>query len=303
MGIRRKSDGTVQTLDQAVADGDTVGVQLNGTGSVRFLGIDSPEKSFEQPLGGAQNLDGPKWEQFLTNPFGNGYPAQSLEPALAAHLQSRFASGAAANHHRHAVAAGEALKQLIQSDETALGQTADQFQYFLAFSYEVFDRFGRFLAFLNRNQPNPTSPSPRPPSYNERQLKTGRALPYFIWPNVNPFREADTVANAVLLPGTANTVAEQGDLKRARDLVKNARATGIGVFDSADPLSFEAFEVRYLGRAEVPTRAVIDLSKNDTVILRPQSYFNIPHAEDRLFIPAEFVPLFAAKGWRLEGFL
>ena len=108
MGIRRKSDGTVQTLDQAVADGDTVGVQL-GTGSVRFLGIDSPEKSFEQPLGGAQNLDGPKWEQFLTNPFANGYPAQSLEPALAAHLQSRFASGAAANHHRHAVAAGEAL--------------------------------------------------------------------------------------------------------------------------------------------------------------------------------------------------
>jgi hypothetical protein len=303
MGIRRKSDGTVQTLDQAVADGDTVGVQLNGTGSVRFLGIDSPEKSFEQPLGGAQNLDGPKWEQFLTNPFANGYPAQSLEPALAAHLQSRFASGAAANHHRHAVAAGEALKQLIQSDETALGQTADQFQYFLAFSYEVFDRFGRFLAFLNRNQPNPTSPSPRPPSYNERQLKTGRALPYFIWPNVNPFREADTVANAVPLPGTANTVAEQGDLKRARDLVKNARATAIGVFDPVDPLKFEAFEVRYLGRAEVPTRAVIDLSKNDTVLLRPQSYFNIPHAEDRLFIPGEFVPLFAAKGWQLEGFL
>jgi hypothetical protein len=303
MGIRRKSDGTVQTLDQAVADGDTVGVQLNGTGSVRFLGIDSPEKSFEQPLGGAQNLDGPKWEQFLTNPFANGYPAQSLEPALAAHLQSRFASGAAANHHRHAVAAGEALKQLIQSDETALGQTADQFQYFLAFSYEVFDRFGRFLAFLNRNQPNPTSPSPRPPSYNERQLKTGRALPYFIWPNVNPFREADTVANAVPLPGTANTVAERGDLKRARDLVKNARATGIGVFDPVDPLKFEAFEVRYLGRAEVPTRAVIDLSKNDTVLLRPQSYFNIPHAEDRLFIPGEFVPLFAAKGWQLEGFL
>jgi len=47
MGIRRKSDGTVQTLDQSVPDGDTVGLQLDGTGSVRFLGIDSPEKSFE----------------------------------------------------------------------------------------------------------------------------------------------------------------------------------------------------------------------------------------------------------------
>jgi hypothetical protein len=303
MGIRRRNDGTVQTLDEAVPDGDTVGCQLDGTGSVRFLGIDTPEKSFEQPLGGDQNLNGPRWEQFLTNPFTNGFPAQLLEPSLAAHLQPRFGSGAAANHHRHAVAAGEALKQLIQSDVTALGQNTDQFRYFLSFSYEVFDRFGRFLAFVNRNQPNPTVPSPRPRSYNERQLEAGRSLPYFIWPNINPFREADSVASAVLRPGTANNVAESGDLKRARDLVKNARAAGIGVFDAADSLRFEAFEVRYLGRSEVPTRAVIDLSKNDDVLLRPQSYFTIPHPEDRLFIPEEFVPLFAAKGWRLEGFL
>ena len=85
--------------------------------------------------------------------------------------------------------------------------------------------------------------------------------------------------------------------------MKSARATGIGVFDAADPLRFEAFEIRYLGRAEVPNRGVIDLSRNDDVILRPQSYFKIPNPEDRLFIPAEFVPLFAAKGWRLEGFV
>jgi hypothetical protein len=111
MGIRRRNNGTVQTLDEAVPDGDTVGVQLNGTGSVRFLGIDSPEKSFEQPLGGAQSLDGPRWEEYLTNPFANGFPTELLEPLLAAHLQSRFGAGAAANHHRHAVAAGEALKR------------------------------------------------------------------------------------------------------------------------------------------------------------------------------------------------
>ena len=303
MGIRRNNGGTVQTLDKAVPDGDTVGCQPDGTGSVRFLGIDTPEKTFEQPLTGDQSLNGPRWEQFLTNPFANGFPAQLLEPPLAAHLQPRFGSGAAANHHRHAVAAGEALKQLIQSDMTALGQTADQFRYFLSFSYEVFDDFGRFLAFVNRNQSSPTVPGPRPRSYNERQLEAGRSLPYFIWPNIEPFREADSVASAVPLPGTANKVAERGDLKRCRDLVKKAREAGIGVFDAADPLTFEAFEVRYLGRGEVPRRAVIDLSKNDDVLLRPQSYFKIPRPEDRLYIPEEFVPLFAAKGWRLEGFL
>src|SRR5262245_6827619 len=303
VGIRRRNDGTVQPLDEAVPDGDTVGVQFLGTGSVRFLGIDSPEKSFEQPLGGSQKLDGAPWEQFLTSPFTNGYPIQLLEPPLAAHLQSRFGAGAAANHHRHAVAAGEALKQLIQGDETALGQTATQFQYFVSFSYEVFDRFGRLLAFLNRNQPNPNVPGPRPRSYNERQLEAGVALPFFIWPNVNPFREFATVADAVPLPGTANVIAESGDLKRSRDAVKNARANGLGVFSAADPLRFEAFEIRYLGRREAPTRAVIDLGKNDKVMLRPHNYFTIPHPEDRLFVPSEFVPLFAAKGWQLEGFV
>ena len=302
-GIRRRNDGSVQTLEEAVPDGDTIGDQLDGTGSVRFLGVDSPEKSFEQPIGGPQALDGPPWEQFLTNPLANGYPVALLEPAFAAHLQQRFGTGAAANHHRHAVAAGEALKALIQADITALGQTSDQFQYFLSFSYEVFDRFGRFLAFANRNQPDANVPAPRPSSYNQRQLDTGSALPFFIWPNVDPFRKFDTIANAVLAPRTANTTAETGELKRARDAVKSARAAGIGVFTPADPLRFEAFEIRFLGRAEAPSRAVIDLSKNDDVILRPQSYYRIPNPEDRLFLPAEFVPLFAAKGWRLEGFL
>jgi hypothetical protein len=300
--IRRKADGTTQTLDQAVPDGDTVGVQLDGTGSTRFLGIDTPEKAFEQPLGGGKALDGPKWEQYLTNPFGSGFPVQLLEPPLLAHLQARFGPGAAANHHRHAVAAGDALRQLIQSDQVAMGQTAEQFRYFVAFGYEVFDRYGRFLAFINRNQPDALVPAPRPPSYNERQLAAGRALPYFIWPNIDPFRDAPTVVDAVPPPGTARQLAESGDLKKARSAVKQARANGLGVFDPADPLRFQAFEVRFLGRAEVPVRAVIDLSKDDTVILRPQSYFKIPNAEDRLFIPGEFVPLFAAKGWRLEGF-
>ncbi|HLG59739.1 MAG TPA: hypothetical protein VI485_30650 [Vicinamibacterales bacterium] len=303
LGIRRRNDGTVQSIPDAVADGDTVGTQLNGSGSVRFLGVDTPEKSFAQPLGGSQRLDGVPWEQFLTNPFAPGLPGSGLDPLLIEHLQLRVGSGAAANHYRHAVAGETALQTFIQNDIVALGQTPEQFAFFASFSYEVFDGFGRFLAFLNRNQPDPNVPGPRPLSYNERMLEAGRAMPYFIWPNVNPFREATTVANAVPEPRTANIIAETGTLKRSRDFVKDARATGIGVFDAVDPLRFEAFEVRYLGRGEVPSRAVIDLSRNDDVILRAASYFTIPHPEDRLFIPAEFIPLFAARGWRLEGFL
>ena len=301
VGVRRRSDGTVQTLPEAVPDGDTVGTQLNGSVSVRFLGVDTPEKSFAQPLGGLQALSGAPWEQFLSNPFAPGLPDR-LDAPLRAHVAARAGSGAAANHHRHAVAAGEALQSLIQQDMAALGQAPEQFQYFVAFSYEVFDTNGRFLVFLNRNQAAPDVPSPRPPSYNERMLALGRTLPYFIWPNVAPFRSARTITDAVPPPRTAHLLAQTGALKTAREAVKAARAAGRGLFDPADPLRFEAFEIRYLGRGEAPSRAVIDLSRNDDVILRPQSYCAIPHPEDRLFGPAEFVPLFAARGWRLEGF-
>jgi hypothetical protein len=82
---------------------------------------------------------------------------------------------------------------------------------------------------------------------------------------------------------------------------RSVTAYGAGVFTPANPLRFEAFEVRYLGRREPPNRAVIDLSRDDDVILRPQSYFRIPNPEDRLFLPPAFVPLFVAHGWRLEG--
>ena len=302
MDIRRRTNGTVQPLDDAIPDGDTIGTQLDGTGSTRFLGVDSPEKAFELPLGGAPRLDSSAWGQFLTDPFANGYPQSLLEPALAAHLQQRFGAGAAVNHHRHAVAAGDALKGLVQSDIAAMGQTPDQFRFFLSFSYEVFDRFGRFLAFVNRNQPSANVPAPRPRPYNERMLQAGRVLPFFVWPNVSPFRDADTVADAVPAPGTANVIAETGDLKRARQLVKGARTAGSGVFAPADALQFEGFEIRYLGRGEAPLRAVIDLSKSDNIMLRPQNYFTIPNPEDRLYVPPEFVPLFAARGWRLQGF-
>jgi hypothetical protein len=132
-------------------------------------------------------------------------------------------------------------------------------------------------------------------------LEAGAALPYFIWPNVDPFREA-SLLEAVIEPGTASDVAESTqELQQARAFVRQARANGSGVFDPANPLRFEAFEVRYLGRRELPTRAVIDLSRNDDVILRPQSYFRILNPEDRLFIPSAFVPLFSSRGWRLEG--
>lgn len=300
--IRQAANGQPQSLNAAVADGDTIGVHIAGSGSVRFLGIDTPEKSFALPgSAGMRRLDSAEWEAYLTDPFLPQFGPFDLDIQLVNHLRTRIGAGAGINHHLHGGNAEQALIALIQSDMTALGQNLNTFGFFLAFSFEVFDIYGRLLAFINRNQPIANTPSPRPLSFNERQLEAGSALPYFIWPNIDPFRDS-TLLDAVIAPGTANTIAQTTSaLRRARDYVRQARTNGLGLFNSANPLRFEAFEVRYLGRREPPNRAVIDLSRNDDVILRPQSYFRIPNPEDRLFIPAAFVPLFAARGWRLEG--
>lgn len=300
--VRRGANGQPQTLNASISDGDTIGFHIEGSGSVRFLGIDTPEKNFQLPnSSAARRLDSAEWETYLTDPFLPQFGPFDLAPNLVSHLRTRIGAGAGVNHRFHGDNAEQALIALVDADMNALGQNLNTFRYFLSFSFEVFDSFGRFLAFINRNQPDANTPSPRPLSYNERMLESGAALPYFIWPNIDPFRET-SMLDAVIAPGTANQMAEATPaLRRARDFVRQARTSGMGVFNPANPLRFEAFEVRYLGRRETPNRAVIDLSRNDNFILQPQHYFRIPNAEDRLFIPSTFIPLFVSRGWRLEG--
>ena len=302
VSIRRASTGQSQPLSQAIPDGDTAGIHLQGSVSVRFLGVDSPEKSIDLTVAqGGNDLDSPQWESYLTNPFDPQFGPFDLDEDLVTHLRTRMGPGAGVNHRFHANNAHSTLIDMVQSDMEALAQDPEAFRYYIAFSFEVFDSNGRFLAFINRNQPDPNIPGPRPLPYNERILEKGAALPYFIWPNIDPFRDL-SLLDAVISPRMANKVAEATPaLRRAREFIRQARLNGFGVFNPANPLRFEAFEIRYLGRREPPNRAVIDLSRNDDVILRPQSYFRIPNPEDRLFIPPAFIPLFVSRGWRLEG--
>jgi hypothetical protein len=245
------------------------------------------------------DLDSQAWEDYLSDPFRPELGLFDIDPQLKAHLAGRVGAGAAANHHFHAVRAGEWLGSLVQSDMAALGQEKDTFKYFLAFELEVFDSRARFLAFVNRDQPNPNVPGPRPLTYNERQLEKGMALSFFIWPNIDPFCNLNLV-DAVLAPGTApDVVKASASLRRARDFTRHARTGELGVLEKTKPLWLEAFKIRFLARREAPDRAVIDLSQSDDVIL-PGHYFRIPRAEDRLFIPAHFVSLFVDRGWRVE---
>ena len=299
--------GDVQgSVRQQTYDGDTVIVDPDGNLGLRFLGVDAPEVAF--PLPGSTafiSISDPRWAAFLEDPFDDAYGAidPPLDPALQASLAARVGPGAAANHGELAKAAERALEALVESDIAVLRQTPETFRFFCSFANEVMDTYARLLCYINRDQPNADDPEPRPKSYNERLLALGHVTPYFIWPNLDPYRPPKRPVDAVPVPKNVApadvTLEELASFEAARESVRHARAQGLGIFDPANPLRVYPFELRFLSRRKPPDRWVIDLSAGDDLLRDPQSYYLIPNVEDRLFVAEEYVALFVSKGWRL----
>jgi endonuclease YncB( thermonuclease family) len=288
------------SVAQQVHDGDTVTVEADGNLGVRFLGVDAPEVSV--PLPGTSRpfvaVSDPRWAAVLADPLGTG-PAfdPPLEARLAAHLQGLADAMAADNHARLAKAAEDELEKLAADDMAALGKTKENFRFFLTFAGEVMDRYGRLLGFLHPDQPD-TPAGQRLGSYNERLLAAGWVSAYFIWPNINPFRRAGSVVAAVPRPGGAAELAENdASLRAARGAVAAARRDEVGLYQAGDPLRVLPFELRFLSRRQPPDRWLVDLSSDAKVLLPPQAYPDVALPEDRLFIPAEYVPLWEQHGW------
>jgi len=295
LGFRGGVTGSVR---QQVHDGDTINVRALGNFGVRFLGVDAPEISFKLPgEEGFTGLSDIKWERYLRDPFTNWPHESRLDEDLIDYLKAKIKPGVAMNQYRHATQAEDELEKEVSSDLEDLGQSEKEFQFFLAFAYEIMDRYGRLLCFINRYQPE----GERPLTYNERLLQAGVSSPYFIWPNINPFREKKPLVNAVIEPKKAKEEAQRDAmLRKAREGFRRARREGRGIFSSGDPLQLEPFEVRFLADQRRPTRWVIDLSKNDDILIKPQKYYTIRNQEDRLFIPEEYVLLFVEKDWKRQ---
>lgn len=298
LGTRGDSIGSVKTQTH---DGDTINVRLMGNFGVRFLGIDAPETSTPLPGESAfKSISNPDWELFLADPFNEVYPdvSEVFDPELVDFLQQKAVSGAALNHYEHAKAAERGLEEEIEKDMQEMGKTNEDFEMFIAFAYEILDRYGRLLGYINRYQQK-TDTRARPLSYNERLLKRGLVLPYFIWPNINPFRKFSSLTEAAFGPEQMQEmVHDDRSLSNARTWVKEARKNNIGLFEEGNTLVFEASELRFLSRRVPPNRWIIDMSSDSNELVDPQKYWQI-FPEDRLFIPPEFVPLFVEKGWIL----
>jgi endonuclease YncB( thermonuclease family) len=292
------------TVAQEVHDGDTVGLRTPLNFSSRFLGMDAPEISFTiRTKNTFVALSNSQWKTFFTSGTWKNMP---LASALKHHLIDRIDNGenVAANHDKLSKESQRQLERMISDDLAATGKTENDFLFFLAFSYEVLDQYARMLCYLNADRANYTPPAtPNKLSYNERMLATGWAVPYFIFPNIQPFLRGQPFEALNLTPaGFWKTVNQANKLKAARKAVADARAAGLGVFDPNDKLILLPYELRFIARlnSKGPDRYVIDLgTSGGNKILKPERYFKIANLEDRLFIPKEFVPLFVQNGWQV----
>ena len=295
--------GKPGTVIQQVHDGDTINVMPKGNIGVRLLGIDTPEVSYVYP--GPKfmfvDLKDARWNEFLKTPFDNrwGTLKVTFSDSLKSFIQSKVTGEPGTSHDHHAQRATDRFREMVSQDMKVMGQDLASFSYYLRFGFEIMDGYGRFLCTINRNQPKQDVPEPRAPTYNMRLLEEGLAFPYFIWPNINPWDRPDSVAKSVIPPGKAKNMAENdSELVMARTRVQQARERHLGVFNMTSPLLLEPFELRYLSRRDLPSRYVIDLTSDSNHLIHPGNYFSIPHPEDRLWIPAVYVPLFEKAGWK-----
>lgn len=299
-------------VEEFVGDGDTVDLKAMGRLPVRFLGIDAAEKGLYRPLrmsevnqskkAGYMKLENELWQEFLTNPLSEEWEPYSkpLAPDLINNLSNRWGPDARDNHLEWANKARKRLVELIREDLELINRSWKNAEFYTSYGSELLDAYGRLLCFINIAEHNRNR---RPKySYNERLLQEGFVIPYFIWPNVAPFSKMsilEAVRNPVEFRSNAN---DSKALSKARQWCSEVRAKPENIYDPSHGLWILPFELRYLAGRISPKRYVIDLGANatDKKLFSPSRYWEISKFEDRLFIPAEYAPLFEKHGWQIR---
>jgi hypothetical protein len=265
-------------------------------GSLRLAGIDAPFEAWRNADGANLILDETLWT--ADSPDSLRARASSVPEPLHGFLLNRIAAGDQASWRRGMQMFAAQLKSEFEQDRRALGRTG---------SLEVFvtpanGLSGVPLAFVNRWQPEALEPAARPSSYNQRLLRFGAALPYFVWPHLEPFwskARTDGLLAAVIPPGQARLMADRSRvLRTVLADVHAARLEGRGVHGQG--MGLAPFELRLLLERRIPTDWLIDLDGTDDTLIAPQEYFRIPKPENRLFIPEQHRGLFIAAGWRVK---
>jgi len=261
----------------SATDGDTPILDL----PLRMLGMDAPEYHY----GGAGESKPDKFDAGMAA-FLNG-SGKSLDAELKKHLKKRLTSkpctrqiraGKAAFEHFEKIA-GERLDRGVGKN----GKPLVPRKIFLMASAEVFDRYGRLLAYVNASyekKERETIPAKDRPTFNLQMMEDGHAVSLLIYPNI----------------------PKPADLDLVRAAVEHARNTPLGFWKDGEKVLL-AYEFRWIvdtivGKRNGPDRYCADVTT--ARLYPPQQYYLVP-PENRLFFYPEHVGKATAMGFTAAG--
>lgn len=258
-------------------DGDTPTIQT----PVRMLGMDAPELHF----GGASESNPDKYDaafaSFLTT------AGRELPAGLKKHLAKRLAGEACKRHIRAGEAARDHFAAIVKERlDRGLGLHGKPLQprrLFVMASTEVFDRYGRFLCYLNAaytREERETIPVAKRQTFNLQMMQDGHAASLLIYPNV----------------------PKPDDLVMVRKAVKAARVGKKGFWVKASS-ALLAYEFRWIidtvsGRRNGPDRFCGDLETG--LLHAPAAYYKVT-PENRLFFYPRDVGRAVDMGFRMAA--
>ena len=249
----------------SATDGDTPTIDV----PVRMLGMDAPELHY---AGAGENNPG-KFDTPLERVLSG--PGSHLDAGLKQYLRPKLRSNPSSRHIAQGVAAFAHFETIVaerlQRISTSTGAQLTPRRLFTKVSEQVFDRYGRMLAYVapaySKAERDEIAPQDRP-TFNLQMVQDGHAISLLIYPNVPKPRDLDLVRSAI----------------------KKARQYNRGVWGGAhEPL--HAYEYRWLvdvhrGRRSGPTRFCGDITTAKLYV--PQQYYKVPD-ENRLWFFEEDV--------------
>jgi endonuclease YncB( thermonuclease family) len=257
-------------------DGDTPTIQT----PIRMLGMDAPELHY----GGATEKNPGKFDTaFAGFLAGKG---KNLDAGLKEHLAKRLDTSASTRHIEAGATAALHFRDIVAerlhqvSEKT--GKEIAARKLFTMVSQQVFDRYGRLLAYVapsyTKAERDATAPEKRP-TFNLQMLQDGHATSLIIYPN---------------LPKPA-------DLTLVHTAMAAAKRAHKGLWKAGTPM-LHGFEFRWIvdtiaGSRDGPDRFCGDFSTGKLYL--PQQYYKVSD-ENRVWFFDQDVGAALSMGFKLQ---
>jgi len=231
-----------------------------------MLGIDAPELHYQ----GATATTPGKYDAPLSTFLATA--GKDLDAGLKQHLAKKLINNACSRHIAAGQASFEHFQSMAQKRLARIGKNGKSLtlrHIFAMVAEEVFDRYGRMLAYVNgayEKKERETIPESKRPTFNLQMLQEGQAVSLLIYPNI----------------------PKPSDLELVQTAVHKARTTNKGFWKCPDNLLLP-YEFRWIidtikGTRSGPDRYCADISTGK--LYQPQRYYKVL-PESRLFFYAK----------------